>query len=407
MGVHMSFASFNTAGTLEESEVKPRARWWRGPRFFVEVFDGADEALAALEAVQGGLTSQSALTSTAFQTLNWLTVFYEELAPKHRARPRLVVVTERNSGEVALILPLVIKRKRTLRVARFADLGVADYGAPILGPALLKKRRSIRRAWRAIRHALRDVDLIRLENMPAEIGGIANPLITRSGLAPSRRTGSVIYVRGTVDEYIAGRGKKYRKEVERCTRLWEKEGTPHFARATDPDEIARVYSVLEEQQAARHAALGSKYILKQESYRQFYERLVMDGSEVDLGHLFHLEAGGETIATLFGVLHDGTFTMLRIADAGEAWSHISPGRLICIEVMRYFVERDCHRFDLGLGDNPFKRGFGADEVPLYDLIVARDLAAVPSATFHRVKGRARKNQRLRAFARSVARLWGG
>ncbi len=86
---------------------------------------------------------------------------------------------------------------------------------------------------------------------------------------------------------------------------------------------------------------------------------------------------------------------------------MSPGRLIFVEVMRYFVERDCHRFDLGLSDDPVTRGFGADEVPLYDLIIARDLAAVPTATFHRVKGRARKNQRVRAFARGVARLWGG
>jgi hypothetical protein len=30
--------------------------------------------------------------------------------------------------------------------------------------------------------------------------------------------------------------------------------------------------VFEEQQAARHAALGGKYILKQDSNRQFYER---------------------------------------------------------------------------------------------------------------------------------------
>ena len=163
----------------------PRSRTfsWRGPRFVAEVFDGADEALAALEAVQGGLIS------SGFQSLNWLTVLYEELAPSQRAMPRLVVVSERNSGEVALILPLLIKKKRTLRVARFADLGVSDYGGPILGPALLTKRRSIRRAWRSVRHALRDVDMIRLEKMPETIGDRPNPLLTRAGLTPSRLSG--------------------------------------------------------------------------------------------------------------------------------------------------------------------------------------------------------------------------
>jgi CelD/BcsL family acetyltransferase involved in cellulose biosynthesis len=65
-------------------------------------------------------------------------VLYEELAPSQGAMPRLVVVTERNTGEIALILPLVIRKKRTLTVASFADLGVSDYGGPILGPAVLK-----------------------------------------------------------------------------------------------------------------------------------------------------------------------------------------------------------------------------------------------------------------------------
>ncbi len=387
----------------------PRAAtsWWRGPRFIAEVFDGADDALAALESIQGGLSAQGTLTSTGFQSLNWLTVLYEELAPAQRALPRLVVVTERNSGEVALVLPLTVRKKRSLRVARFADLGVSDYGGPILGPALLKKRRSIRRAWRAVRYAMRDVDLIRLEKMPAEIGGRPNPLISRAGIAPARHSGNVVVIDGTVDAFIAARGKKYRKEVERCTRLWEKEGSPRFARATAPEDIARAYTTLEEQQLARHTALGSNYVLDDPAYRAFYERLVMDGSECELGHIFTLEAGGQIVATLFGIVHDGTFTLLRIANAGEAWSHLSPGRLIVVETMKYFAAQGVRRFDMGIGDYPFKRGFGATEVPLYDLIVARDLAAVPRATFHRLKGRARKSQRLRALYRRIKRLRGG
>ena len=400
-------ASLGNSAVLRDAAPRERASWWRGPRFVTEVFDGADDALAALEAVQGGLTSESVLTSTGFQSLNWLTVLYEELAPTLKAMPRLVVVTERNTGEIALILPLVVKKKCTLRVARFADLGVSDYGGPILGPALLNKRRSIRRAWRAVRYAMRDVDMIRLEKMPAEIGGRPNPLITRAGMAPSRLSGNIISVTGSVEEHIASRGKKYRKEVERCTRLWEKEGGPKFSRAIEPEDIARAYTVLEEQQLARHTALGSKYILDDPMYRAFYERLVMDGTEVELGYLFTLEAKGETVATLFGIQHEGTFTLLRISNGGDRWSHLSPGRLIIVEAMKYFVARGVRRFDMGIGDYPFKRGFGAKDVPLYDLIVARDLAAVPRATFHRVKGRARKNQRLRALYRRFKRFRNG
>lgn len=372
---------------------EPRALGWRGRRFIAEVFDGADEALAALETIQRGLVS------TGFQSLNWLTVLYEDLAPARRAMPRLVVVTERNSGEIALILPLVVMKKRSLTVARFADLGVSDYGGPILGPAVLKKNRNMRRAWRAARHALKDVDFIKLERMPGDIGGRPNPLASRLGVTPARHNGNLLVIETTVEDYLRERGKKYRKEVERCTRLWHKEGEPRFARALSPEEIARGYRELEEQQAARHAALGSKYVLDDPPYRAFYERLVMDGTECDLGYLFTLEAKGEVVAALFGILHEGTFTLLRIANGGERWSHLSPGRLVIVEAMKYFVAQGVRRFDFGIGDYPFKRGFGVEDVPLYDLIVARDLAALPKMLYHRTVAIARKNPRLRALAR--------
>jgi CelD/BcsL family acetyltransferase involved in cellulose biosynthesis len=371
--------------------VMPRRSFWRGTRFITEVFDGADDALAALEAVQGDLTS------TGFQTLNWLTVLYEELAPSQHAMPRLVVVTERNTGEIALVLPLVIRKERLLKVADFADLGVGDYGGPILGPVILKKRRSIRRTWRAIRHAMGDVDLIRLERMPEAIGGRVNPLITRAGVTPARHSGNLLVIPDTVEAYLRSRGKKFRKETERCHRVWEKEGAARFFRATTPEEIARVYSVLEEQQAARHASLGSKYVLDKPAYRAFYERLAMDGSEAELAALFALESKGEIVAALFGIIHDGAFTLLRISTAGEAASHLSPGRLVVVEAMKYFVARGVRRFDMGIGDYPFKRGFGTEAVPLYDLIVARDVLALPQAAFHRLKGRLRGNRRVRAI----------
>jgi len=368
----------------------PRRSFWRGQRFIAEVFDGADDALAALEAVQGGLTS------TGFQTLDWLTVLYEELAPSHRAMPRLVVVTERDSGEIALILPLLIANKGTLKVARFADLGASAYGWPILGPAQLKEPRSIRRTWRNVLRAMRDVDLICLERMPVEISGRPNPLLTRGRVTPALHSGNQLVVPGTVEEYLHTLGKKYCKEVKRCQRRWEKEGAPRFYRTTSPDASARVYSLHEEQVAERHAARGGKNILDEPAYRTFYERLAMDGSEAGLAALFALEANGEIIATLFGIVHDGTFTLLRISTDGKVSGYLSPGRLIVIEAMKHFVAEGVRRFDLGVGEHPLKHGFGVEEVPLYDLIIARHFVALPQAVFHRVKGRLSKNRLVRA-----------
>ena len=399
----MSIATFDV---LDAPRTRLHRTWWRGPRFTVEVFDGADEALAALEAVQGTVTSQSALTSTAFQSLNWLTVLFEELAPAYRAQPRVVIVSERNTGEVALILPLLVRRKRLLRVAHFADLGVSNYGGPILGPALLKKSRSVRRAWRIVVNSLGNIDLLRLENMPAEVGGLANPLLTRSGISPSRQSGFVVHIPGSVDDYVNSRGRTHRDVLAKAWMQWRKKSSPLFQHAETAEQTAYAYSVLAEQRGEQLASLNRRAQIKEAARNQFFERMAIDGSEAGLAHLFTLDSAGVTIATLFGVEHDGTFTILRMSDAGPAWDQLAPAHLITTEVMRYFVERGVRRFDLGRDDHPFKVGFGADEIPLFDLIIARDIAAVPRATFHRVKGRARKNQRLRSIARAFGRLFG-
>jgi CelD/BcsL family acetyltransferase involved in cellulose biosynthesis len=374
----------NGAAFIAADRVDARLRLWLAPRYITEVFDGADEALAALEAVQGGLVS------TGFQTLDWLTVFYEEMAPRRRAMPRLAVVTDGRTGEVALILPLLIQKKRRLTVARFANLGIGGYGGPVLGPARPRQQRAIRRIWHSILRAMPDVDLIRLDRMPAEIGGRSNPLLTRRGITPSAFSGSHVAIPESVDAYLSSIGKKYRKDVERCYRLWQKEGAPRFYRAETAEEAAHVYAVLEEQRTPRRGKPGGNRRLHEPAYRAFCERLAIDGSDAGIAALFALEANGEIVATLFGVVHDDTFTTLHLG-TGEAWSHLSPGRLAMIEAMKYFVARGVGKFDLGFGDHPFKHGFGVEERPLYDLIVARDVVAVPRAVYHRLRGRLRTN----------------
>jgi CelD/BcsL family acetyltransferase involved in cellulose biosynthesis len=373
----------------------------RGDRFFAEIFDGADEALAALEAVESGLLS------TGFQTLDWLTVLYEELAPARNAMPRLAVVTERVSGKVAMVLPLLVAHEGKFRVASFADLGVSDYGGPILGPVSLEDSRAIRRAWRSVRRAMRDIDLIRLERMPAEIGGRPNPLLTRFGLSAARHSANQLRVPDTVENYLCGLGKKYRKEVERSYRLWEKEGAPRFYRATNADEIAHVFATSEEQQAVWHAAHETRDILADPASRSFYERLALDGSSAGLTALFALEADKQIVATLLGLVHGNVFSLLSISTAGETWSHLSPGRMVVLETVKYFVPLGVNCFDLGIGSNPLKHGFGTKEVPLYDLVTAQDVTALPSATIHGLSGRLRTSGRFRTVLRkAISRLRG-
>ncbi|WP_423416267.1 GNAT family N-acetyltransferase [Hyphomicrobium sp. B1] len=368
-------------------------------RFVAEIFDGADDALAALEVIEGGLVA------TGFQTLNWLTVFYDEVAHAHRAMPRLAVVTDSESDQVVLALPLVVAKEGLLRVASLAALEAVGQGAPLLGPEPLSDPDRIRDIWRALRAAIRDVDLIRLERMPAEIGGCPNPLIDLFGSSTSRASAHRLVITGSFDDYLQGLGKRYRKDVERCHRLWQSEDNPRLVCAETDDEIAHVFATMEEQQAVWHAARGTKDIFAERSNREFFERLAFDGADAGVTSLFALEAGGRIVATLFGLTHEGAFSLLSISTGGEQWSHLSPGRLVVLEMVKHLVAQGIRRFDFGINANPLKHGFGTEEVPLYDLVVAQDLAAVPKALVHELAVQLRGTSRLTsALKRALPRF---
>jgi CelD/BcsL family acetyltransferase involved in cellulose biosynthesis len=318
-----------------------------------------------------------------------------------------VVVTEVESGEVAMALPLVVAREGLLRVASFADLGVSDYGAPLLGRLIDCDKPQIRRLWRSVRAAMRDVDLIRLERMPAKIGDRENSLLRLFGCGPARDVGHELVLAGNFDEYLQGLGKRYRKDLERCHRLWEKEGAPRFYRATSSDEIARVFSVMEEQQANWQAAHHVVHRHDLPGFSPFYERIALDGSDAGLTALFALEANEEIIATLLGLAHAETFTLLRISTGGERWSDLSPGRLVVLEAVKTLAANGVRRFDMGCRSNPLKHGFGTQEVPLYDLVIAQDVTALPTVVAHEVVAHLRARRRLRSvLGKAVPRLAG-
>ncbi|MES1179640.1 MAG: hypothetical protein ABUL43_00430 [Hyphomicrobium sp.] len=65
------------------------------------------------------------------------------------------------------------------------------------------------------------------------------------------------------------------------------------------------------------------------------------------------------------------------------------------------MERGVTTFDLGVNSNPLKHGFGTDEVPLYDLVIAQDIAALPKALAHEVLGHLRASRHLRAVLRKA------
>lgn len=360
-----------------------------GATLSVAAFSSAHEALTAAAAELGGDG-----VGAAFQHPVWLANVYRHLVAATGAQPLCLGVRSAPQGPLLAVLPLLVRREGRLRVARFADCGVSDYNAPLRSAGGLGSLTAAH-LLAALKPALNGIDMLALDRMPVTP---LDPLSLHPAAQPARLHGNRLTIADGVDGFLRARGKKYRKEVERCTRLLTAAGDWSFARATTGPEIEQAYATLEVLQAERHAGAGD-YALAEPRFETFYRALLADPS--GLGHIYTLSVDGAIIAVLLGIEHGATFTLLRIAHSGGAWRQMSPGRLIVVEAMRAFCARGVTTFDLGMGDYAFKRGFGAQAVPLADLVVPLTARAVPTVAAFRLKSRLRRNERLRTLVQRL------
>lgn len=334
------------------------------PVYEIEIVNEPDAMRARLTAVYGdGL-------ATPFQAPDWIAAWYATVGVKQDAEQLLVFVTERATGQSVVTLPLIRHRSHGLDVIAFADLGVTDYNAPILGPAAPTSPLAARALWVRIVKALPKADLIQLRKMPVTVDGRPNPLALLRGVHPSHSPGFSVRLPDDWDGYLQSLAKKFRKELGRSLRLFEKEGDTAFRRIETVDEARRVLATMNAQQRARLNEMGYAYMLEEDAYHAFYDGLVAQGLTVGTTVLTTLTCDGAIVAALLGVTNGKSFAMVRLSHAGGDWMKIGPGRLVIERTMHALHARGCRHFDFSLGDYPYKSGFGVAPSPLLDFVAA-------------------------------------
>ncbi|MEQ1711757.1 MAG: hypothetical protein ABL908_10180, partial [Hyphomicrobium sp.] len=103
--------------------------------FHAVTFSGAERVIARVRSLAEP-TASGFIRPTAFQSAPWLAAIGRALARDGGGADMFAIeVSDRATGAFAALLPLVVAREGRPRVARFADIGVTDYRAPILGAA--------------------------------------------------------------------------------------------------------------------------------------------------------------------------------------------------------------------------------------------------------------------------------
>lgn len=372
------------------------ARASAGQTFDVRVVADWDAARVDWE------TAQRSGTSTPFQHGAVVDAWYRAMADRREIEPLIVTITDTVSGQHALSLPLIRTTSGGRRTIGFADLGLVDYNAPILGPAAPRTQASATRMWRALLKALPPADLIDFRKMPAEIGGQPNPFALLGALTCALN-GNVVRTGDDWDVYHHGLKRTVRKELERSWRVFTRHDGAAFRTVTDLEERRRVLAAIEVQQPLRMQATGKSYVLDAPSAQAFYQNLVDVPADKGPVILTALTVGDVVVAALLGLQDRAEYIMVRISNMEGEWTNASPGRIIIDKSMESLHGQGYRHFDFSIGNYDYKRRFGVEPIALVDLVQPLGWRGMWAAASARAREWLQRHPATRDLARRLIR----
>ncbi|APO56545.1 GNAT family N-acetyltransferase [Bradyrhizobium diazoefficiens] len=333
---------------------------------------------------------------TAFQHGYWLGAWYEAF---HDLAPLIAVISDAMTGKDIAAVPMISHIRRGIRVVEFADLGVSDNNAPILALDAALDAAAMDAIGKALVDALCALpdrfDLLRLRKMPAHVGGKPNPLVSLGRIGSSSLNGNLVL---TGDDYDGYQASIKRMQMPRCWRVFSRHAGARFEIATDVARALELLDVMDAQQQARMRKLGSRFVLNDDMHARFYRDVARQGVADGYVVISALMCDEGVVATTFGVRHGATYFLLRISHAGDSWSSCSPGLLVTERTMAALHAEGVRRFDLSIGNQDYKRRFGAEKVALTDASVALSWRGAPYAWRDHAAQGLRRHPRLAAVA---------
>ncbi|WP_164718839.1 GNAT family N-acetyltransferase [Bradyrhizobium sp. LVM 105] len=350
--------------------------------FGVEQLDGLASTTSgiAIDVVRDWRQAASRLSAghrTVFQHGYWLEAWYQAFDD---VAPLIAVISDSATGKDIAMVPMISHVRRGIRIVEFADLGVSDNNAPIVAPDAAFDAAAANAIVMALVEALRALpdrfDLLRLRKMPAQVGGKPNPLVSLGRIGSCSLNGNLVLMGDTYEAYQAS---IKRMQMPRCWRVFNRHQGARFEIATDVARARELLDVMDVQQQARMRKLGSPFVLNDETHARFYREVVRQGLDDGYAVVSALVCDDGVIGTSFGVRQGAAYCLLRISHAGESWSSCSPGLLIIERTMAALHAKGVRRFDLSIGNQDYKRRFGAERVPLTDVSVALSWRGLPFA----------------------------
>lgn len=333
--------------------------------------------------------------STAFSTRAFLAALFGTIGAATGAEPVLVGVSGCDGQPVALF-PFSLRRTGGLTLLEGMGLGVSDYYTPAIADGVELDPASTAALWRAVRSALPPADVLRLINVPAGLYGERHALSAAGFLTPMGHSATVLPLHG-----LALADLSVTRDVRRKHKKLAALGEVRFFEAIVDDEVETLMDALVRFRRDRFAQMGRRDRLDDPGVAAFYRRLATERQ----ARAYGLSVGGEVIAVVYGLVHQGVFTLLiPTMSADERFQAGSPGLVSLYYAIEAAIAAGDRVFDFSVGDLFYKSRFAAEKVELLERVEPRSLLGVLPAL--NIKARTAARLFRQRHAGTIARLKG-
>jgi CelD/BcsL family acetyltransferase involved in cellulose biosynthesis len=335
----------------------------------VDVFTDLKAARSRWEALE------SEGIATPFQSFTWVSTLADTVGPSLAAEAFVVIVRDPSSGRDILLMPLVRRRLGPARIIEFADFGVSDYNAPIIAPEIAAAPERLAAAWKQAILALPPSDIIRINKIPDQFGRRANPLLGIEDSWLKETQSWRINLPDRWEDYQNDMlSRKLRSNLRRDFRKLESFGTVSHVHAADGATAEQIFDALCAHRVARFARLRRSNILDNAAYREFYRQVLNHGLRSGLVSISALKVGNDIVATLLGLRWQGIYFALIPSMSEEGPQVHGIGKLMNWLEIKEMHARGCRGFDFTIGNEPYKRDYGAAPRMLHEIV--RPLKAI-------------------------------
>jgi CelD/BcsL family acetyltransferase involved in cellulose biosynthesis len=252
-----------------------------------------------------------------------------------------------------------------------------------------------------VRAARPDVHALVFERQLESLRGRKNPVLTKPSQISPNVALSVDLTPGFEAVLDIGNGQRKRKRHRYQTRKLEAFGEIRRWRPNTADEAAQVINAFLDMKAARMRMMGMPDVFGPEPVRAFFRTLFSKAAENPQPAfiLDALEVDGKIRAVTGSSIIGDRLICDFAGFADDETATASPGEFLLFENIREAASNEFGVYDLGVGDEPYKRSWCDIETNHRDVVVAMTLVGTGLVAAQRAK------TRIKALIKGNATLW--